>query len=85
MTKNNHRKKNEFSSDRKKINPELMNKDNDNTRDDKNEIIKFGKSRENLTINNTIEEKDSINKFMKEINYFQVIKIIFVLKIINLN
>ena len=80
LTKNNHKKKNEFSSDRKKINPELMNKDNDNTHDDKNEINKFGKSRENLTINNTIEEKDSINKFMKEINYFQVIKSYFCFK-----
>ena len=80
LTKNNQKKKNEFSSDRKNINPELMNKDNDNTRDEKNEIIKFGKSRENLTLNNPIEEKDNINKFMKEINYFQVIKSYFCFK-----
>jgi hypothetical protein len=77
LTKSNQKKKNEFSSDRKKIDPEIMNKDNDNdnTRNEKNEIIKLEKSRENLRIKNyPIEEKNTNNKFMKEINYFQVIK-----------
>jgi hypothetical protein len=81
LTKNNQKKKNEFSSDRKNINPELMNKDNDNTRDGKNEIIKLDKSRENFRIkNDPIEEKDINKKFMKEINYFQVIKSYFCFK-----
>jgi len=81
MTKNNQKKKSEFSSDRKKINPVLMNKDNDNTRDEKNEIIKLDKSKENLRIENgLIEEKVIVNKFMKEINYFKVIKSYFCFK-----
>ena len=80
LTKNNP-KKNEISTDRKKINPELMNKINDNTHDEKNEIIKLDKSRENLRIkNDPIEEKNINNKFMKEINYFHIIKSYFCFK-----
>ena len=75
LTKTNQKIKNEFFSDRKKIVPELMNKDNDNTHDEKNDIIKMDKSRENLRIkNDQIEEKKINNRFMKKINYFHVIK-----------
>ena len=80
LTKINQKKKNEFS-DRKKFKPELMNKDNDNTHDEKNEIIKLDKSRENLRIkNDIIEEKNIDNKFIKEINYFYVLKSYFCFK-----
>jgi len=75
LTKTNQKIKNEFFSDRKKIVPDLVNKDNDNAHDEKNDIIKMDKSRENLRIkNDPIEEKNINNKFMKEINYFHVIK-----------
>ena len=80
LTKNNP-KKNEISSDRKKINPELMNKINDNTHDEKNEIIKLDKSRENLKMKNEPNEERNINnKFMKELNYFHIIKSYFCFK-----
>ena len=80
LTKINQKKKNEFS-DRKQFKPELMNKDNDNTHDEKNEIIKLDKSRENLRIkNDIIEEKNIDNKFIKEINYFYVLKSYFCFK-----
>ena len=75
------KKKNEFSSDRKEINPELMNKENDITHDEKNEIIKLDKSRENLRIKKDPNEEGNINnQFMKEINYFQVLKSYFCFK-----
>jgi len=83
LTKNNQKKNSEFSSDRKKINPELMNKDNynDNTREEKNEIIKLDKSRENLRIKkDSNEEKNINNKFMKKINYFYILKSYFCFK-----
>ena len=80
LTKINQKKKNEFS-DRKQFKSELMNKDNDNTHDEKNEIIKLDKSRENLRIKkDTIEEKNINNEFIKEINYFYVLKSYFCLK-----
>ena len=81
LTKSNQKKKNEFSSDRKKIKSELVNKDNDNTLDEKNEIIKLDKSRENLRAKkDTIEEKNINNEFIKEINYFYVLKSYFCFK-----
>ena len=82
FAKNNQKKKDEFYSDRKKINPELINKNKDNTRDEKNEIaIKLDKSRENLRIKNNPNEGKSINnKFMKEINYLNIIKSYFCFK-----
>ena len=81
LNKTNQKIKNEFFSDRKKIVPELVNKDNDNTHDEKNDIIKMDKSRENLKIkNNLIEEKNINHKFMKEINYFHIIKSYFCFK-----
>ena len=58
-----------------------MNKINDNTHDEKNEIVKLDKSRENLWIkNDPIEERNINNKFMKELNYFHIIKSYFCFK-----
>ena len=81
LTKANQKNKNEFSSDSKIFKPGLMNKDNDNTLDEKNEIIKLDKSKENLKLKkNAIEEKNIKNEFIKEINYFYVLKSNFCLK-----
>ena len=81
LTKINQKNKNEYSSDKKIFQPELMNKINDNTLDENNEIIKLDKSKENLKMKkNAIEEKNINNEFIKKINYFYVLKSYFCFK-----